>query len=59
MYVFSSLRGIVAGIFDQLGIAEVVDKKIPKIGHHKLTHGEFHVLKLLISSQEPLITTHP
>jgi len=32
--------GIVAGIFDQLGIAEVVDKKIPKIGHHKLTHSD-------------------
>ncbi|MDY6894092.1 MAG: DUF4277 domain-containing protein, partial [Thermotogota bacterium] len=27
--------GIVAGIFDQLGIAKVVDKKIPKLRHHK------------------------
>ena len=32
--------GIVAGIFDQLGIAEVVDKKIPKLRHHKLTHSD-------------------
>ena len=32
--------GIVAGIFDQLGIAEVIDDKIPKIRHHKLSHSE-------------------
>ena len=38
--------GIVAGIFDQLGIAEVVDDKIPKLRHHKLTHSD--VIKEMI-----------
>ena len=38
--------GIVAGIFDQLGIAEVVDDKIPKLRHHKLTHSD--VIKAMI-----------
>ena len=38
--------GIVAGIFDQLDIAEVVDKKIPKLRHHKLTHSD--VIKAMI-----------
>ena len=38
--------GIVAGIFDQLGIAKVVDKKIPKLRHHKLTHS--NVIKAMI-----------
>ena len=38
--------GIVAGIFDQLGIAEVIDDKIPKIRHHKLAHSE--VIKAMI-----------
>lgn len=32
--------GIVAGIFDQLGIAKVVGKKIPKLRHHKLSHSD-------------------
>jgi len=38
--------GIVAGIFDQLDIAEVIDDKIPKIRHHKLAHSE--VIKAII-----------
>lgn len=32
--------GIVAGAFDTLGIAEVVDRAIPKTRHHHLTHGD-------------------
>ena len=32
--------GIVAGIFDQLGIAGVIDNKIPKLRHHKLSHSD-------------------
>jgi len=30
--------GIVAGVFDQLGISEVIDKKIPKNRQHKVSH---------------------
>ena len=32
--------GIVAGIFDQFGIAKVIDNKIPKIRHHKPSHSD-------------------
>ncbi len=32
--------GIVAGAFDSLGIAEVVDRAIPKKRQHHLTHGD-------------------
>jgi len=30
--------GIVAGIFDELGIGEVIDRAIPKTRHHKANH---------------------
>lgn len=30
--------GIVAGVFDQLGISEVIDNKIPKSRQHKVSH---------------------
>ncbi len=32
--------GIVAGIIDQLDISKVIDNKIPKIRHHKLSHSD-------------------
>jgi transposase len=32
--------GIVAGAFDTLGIAGVIDRAIPKTRHHHLTHGD-------------------
>lgn len=38
--------GLVAGIFDQLGIGEVVDDRIPKGRHHKLSHSQ--VLKAMV-----------
>ena len=39
--------GIVAGIFDQLGIAnKVIDEKIPKLRHLKLSHS--NVIKAMI-----------
>jgi transposase len=31
--------GLVAGCFDELGIAEIVDSKLPKKRLHKLSHG--------------------
>jgi hypothetical protein len=30
--------GLVAGLFDQLGIGEVIDRALPKNRHHKLPH---------------------
>ncbi|MDI9616086.1 MAG: DUF4277 domain-containing protein, partial [Methanothrix sp.] len=30
--------GIVASVFDQLGIADVIDMRMPKLRHHKLDH---------------------
>jgi transposase len=30
--------GIVAGVFDELGISEVLDEKIPKNRQHKVSH---------------------
>ena len=38
--------GIVAGIFDQLGISQVIDEAIPKNRDHKLPHSE--IIKGLI-----------
>jgi transposase len=38
--------GLVAGIFDQLGIGEVIDERIPKEKHHKLPHSQ--VLKAMV-----------
>jgi transposase len=38
--------GLVAGVFDQLGIDEVIDKRIPKGRHHKLSHSQ--VLKAMV-----------
>ena len=32
--------GIVAGMIDSLGIPEYIDKEIPKLRHHAVTHGE-------------------
>ena len=32
--------GIVAGIFDELGIGAILDRCIPKTRHHHLTHGQ-------------------
>jgi transposase len=39
-------HGLVAGVFDQLGIGEVIDQRIPKQKHHKLPHSL--VLKAMI-----------
>jgi hypothetical protein len=30
--------GLVAGIYDALGIGEVIDRALPKTRHHKLPH---------------------
>ena len=30
--------GIIAGIFDELGISEVIDPALPKTRHHKASH---------------------
>jgi transposase len=30
--------GLVAGIFDQLGIGKVIDSRLPKSRHHKVAH---------------------
>jgi len=38
--------GLVAGIFDQLEIADVIDDRIPKLRNHKLEHSE--VIKAMI-----------
>jgi transposase len=38
--------GLVAGVFDQLGISEVIDDRIPKGRHHKLSHSQ--VLKAMV-----------
>jgi transposase len=38
--------GLVAGIFDKLGIGEVIDERIPKEKHHKLSHSQ--VLKAMV-----------
>jgi transposase len=38
--------GLVAGVFDQLGISEVIDERIPKSRHHKLSHSQ--VLKAMV-----------
>jgi len=38
--------GLVAGIFDKLGIAEVIDKAIPKTRKHKVSHSD--ILKALV-----------
>lgn len=34
-------HGLVAGVFDQLGIGEVIDQQIPKQKPHKLPHSLF------------------
>ena len=38
--------GLVAGVFDQLGISDVVDNSLPKSRHHKLSHSQ--VLKAMV-----------
>ena len=38
--------GLVAGVFDQLGISEVIDNRLPKSRHHKLSHSQ--VLKAMV-----------
>ena len=38
--------GLVAGVFDQLGISEVIDNCLPKSRHHKLSHSQ--VLKAMV-----------
>ena len=38
--------GLVAGVFDQLGISDVVDNCLPKSRHHKLSHSQ--VLKAMV-----------
>jgi hypothetical protein len=32
--------GLVAGVFDLLDIADLIDDRIPKIGNHNLEHSE-------------------
>jgi transposase len=39
--IFASIvghLGLVAGIYDSLGIGEVIDRALPKTRHHKLPH---------------------
>ena len=31
-------HGLVAGLYDELGIGEIIDKTLPKQGQHKLPH---------------------
>jgi transposase len=31
-------HGLVAGMFDELGIGNIIDKTLPKQGQHKLPH---------------------
>ncbi len=38
--------GLVAGVFDQLEISEVIDDRLPKSRHHKLSHSQ--VLKAMV-----------
>lgn len=38
--------GLVAGVFDQLGISEVIDDRLPKSRHHKLSHSQ--ILKAMV-----------
>jgi transposase len=38
--------GIVAGVFDELGISEVLDEKIPKNRQHKVPH--FTIVKAMV-----------
>jgi len=38
--------GLVAGVFDQLGIADLIDDRIPKIGNHNLEHSQ--IIKAMI-----------
>jgi len=38
--------GLVAGVFDQLGISEVINDRLPKSRHHKLSHSQ--VLKAMV-----------
>jgi transposase len=38
--------GLIAGVFDQLGISEVIDERLPKERHHKLSHSQ--VLKAMV-----------
>jgi transposase len=39
-------HGLVAGVFDQLDIANVIDDRIPKLRNHKLSHST--VIKAMI-----------
>jgi len=38
--------GLVAGVFDQLEIAEIIDDRIPKLRNHNLEHSK--VIKAMI-----------
>jgi transposase len=38
--------GLVAGVFDQIGISEVIDNCLPKSRHQKLSHSQ--VLKAMV-----------
>jgi len=38
--------GLVAGVFDLLDIADLIDDRIPKIGNHNLEHSE--IIKAMI-----------
>jgi|GEM_PF-6766050 len=32
--------GIIAALIDDLGIVDLVNTRLPKLRHHKLTHGD-------------------
>ncbi|ABK15360.1 MAG: DUF4277 domain-containing protein [Methanothrix sp.] len=40
--------GIVTPVFDQLGIADVIDSRMPKLRQHKLDHSM--VVKAIVST---------
>lgn len=45
--------GIVAGAFDALGIAKIIDRAIPKTRHHNLDHSQ--VVKAMSSMDLDLL----
>ena len=52
--------GIVAGIFDELGICEIIDSALPKTRHHKASHSAIvnaMVLNVLVLKNHVSIST--
>jgi len=41
--------GLVAGVFDRLGIGEVIDSHLPKSRHHKVPHSDATKAMIMVS----------